>query len=273
MVLLNDMIVMDIDDDYDIIYKRINKRIKIINKNRIDDNHKIDYRSYMNSLKFSKRKEIIRKRMYYFWKVPMDIQCLIQMDETSSWSVTHMDLAYDTTMFIREVMSEQGHSISNMTITDSTACIGGNTMDFSRQFLKVNAIEIDPIRFQFLKNNCSIKGLCTGDRISLYHGDCIDVMRRIECHDIIFIDPPWGGPGFDKRNSDGCKLYLSGMDVIRVCKMFRNACKYFALKVPYNFDIGMISINKNLCVLSRKCFSSRCGSPKFYVIVLMTIQE
>jgi 16S rRNA G966 N2-methylase RsmD len=85
------------------------------------------------------------------------------------------------------------------TITDMTSCVGGNVISFSRFFKKVNAIEIDPLRFDMLKHNTeTVVGatnvnFINGNAVELLLGQDDGTAPQQFQQDILFMDPPWGG--------------------------------------------------------------------------------
>ena len=115
-------------------------------------------------------------------------------------------------------------------ITDATACIGGNTTFFEKDFKVVIAIEKDPNIFKILKSNTtkSVK----------YNCSYIDVMYTIH-QDLVFIDPPWGGPDYKKE--DNIILKLDGIDVLDIIDLIYHFTRFVALKVPNNFDATKLS--------------------------------
>lgn len=93
------------------------------------------------------------------------------------------------------------------TITDMTSCVGGNVISFSRFFKEVNAIEIDPLRFSFLKHNT--EEVVGAKNVNFINGNAVELLlgNTSETNeagasggggvslkqDILFMDPPWGG--------------------------------------------------------------------------------
>ena len=71
------------------------------------------------------------------------------------------------------------------------------------------------------------------NKVECRNGDAI-----IECtkqfQDVIFIDPPWGGPEY--KTLTRVKLYLSGLPLHAVCQKIYQCTHYIVLKVPVNFD-------------------------------------
>ena len=95
--------------------------------------------------------------------------------------------------------------LSSYTITDGTACIGGDTLSFSREFKSVNAIEFDKTRYEYLKHNMK---LFNCNNITFYNDDYLNLYKSLK-QDVIFLDPPWGGP--DYKNKKSLTLALGNM--------------------------------------------------------------
>ena len=95
-------------------------------------------------------------------------------------------------------------NLNNLIITDATAGIGGNTISFANNFFKVNAIEINKKRFDFLKNNINVYNF---NNVEIINNDYIKIMKTLK-QDIVFIDPPWGGRNY--KNINLLNINLSG---------------------------------------------------------------
>jgi predicted RNA methylase len=117
-------------------------------------------------------------------------------------------------------------------VTDATACIGGNTIYFEKDFKVVIAIEKDPDIFQILKRNTttSVKYNCSYN----------DIMYTIQ-QDLIFIDPPWGGSNYKKE--DKVLLMLDDVNVLDIIDNLYHFTRFVALKVPNNFDTKSLTGN------------------------------
>ena len=115
-------------------------------------------------------------------------------------------------------------------ITDATACIGGNTVFFEKDFKVVIAIEKDPDVFKILKSNTT-KSLN-------YNCSYVDVMYAIQ-QDLVFIDPPWGGSDYKKETN--VILKLDDINVLDIINNIYHNTRFVALKVPNNFDDSQIS--------------------------------
>jgi predicted RNA methylase len=112
----------------------------------------------------------------------------MQMDEEAWYSVTDQRTAERTSKLLLKLDGITAES----TITDGTACVGGNVMSFANYFAKVQAVELDSSRFQMLRNNLKIVG---ATNVECYNDDFTTNFHRLK-QDIIFMDPPWGGPEY-----------------------------------------------------------------------------
>jgi len=92
-------------------------------------------------------------------------------------------------------------------ITDGCACVGGNVMSFalSGAYAQVNAVEFDESRARMLEHNVNVirgRAPCT---VNIVTGSYIALMYTLS-QDIVFLDPPWGGP--DYKDLDTVSLSL-----------------------------------------------------------------
>ena len=124
-------------------------------------------------------------------------------------------------------------------ITDTTAGIGGNIISFTNYFLRVNAIELDNIRYKYLKNNSK-----NYNNIVYYNSNFLDIIDR--CYqDVIFIDPPWGGKNYKKIKT--IEINISNKYLDDICNELSNKCLIIVLKLPINYNINNIKkINGNI---------------------------
>jgi precorrin-6B methylase 2 len=120
--------------------------------------------------------------------------------------------------------------IHECNITDGTSNIGGFTIPASKYFKSVNAIELTDINMRALKNNVE-----SFDRanVSLIKGDCIEIIPKLS-QDVIFIDPPWGGPyGYAEEVME---IKLSGLTMADFVNRFDH--NVIAIRLPKNYDFS-----------------------------------
>eukprot|EP00644_Phytophthora_capsici_P014463 jgi/Phyca11/503407/fgenesh2_kg.PHYCAscaffold_3_\ len=122
-----------------------------------------------------------------------------------------------------------------LVVTDGTACVGGNVLSFCDFFSHVNAIENDPTRVQMLRHNVQVLQKTNARCI---HANYLDVMLELQ-QDVVFLDPPWGGPEY--KDLEKVDLFLGGLPLHEICTRLQNSAKCIVLKVPSNFDDAKFS--------------------------------
>ena len=194
------------------------------------------------------------KRDFLFKYVPAPQRTLLKLDEEAAYSVTDQVTADRMTQDLVRVL---GPGVAkSATLCDATACIGGNAMSFARAFKHVVAIESDSTRFAYLQHNLQVMGF---HNVHCVHGDSVKEVSwnhamvptvgskglkgsrvalkgrsNAPLYDVIFIDPPWGGP--DYKTQSLVSLELSNVPLADLCKEWAPFSRYIAIKTPTNFD-------------------------------------
>ncbi|KAG2531012.1 hypothetical protein BBO99_00002255 [Phytophthora kernoviae] len=117
-----------------------------------------------------------------------------------------------------------------LVVTDGTACVGGNVLSFCDFFTHVNAVENDATRVQMLQHNLQVLSKTNAKCI---HASYLDVMLGLQ-QDVVFLDPPWGGPEY--KDLERVDLFLGGVPLHEICTRLQGTAKCVVLKVPSNFD-------------------------------------
>lgn len=122
-------------------------------------------------------------------------------------------------------------------ITDCTAGCGGDTISFLNKFKKVYSIEKNIIRFSYLLNNIKAYNFTKNSR--LYHGNFLDLIKKINDHDVLYLDPPWGGKDYKKIRN--LRLSINNISLENILEDFINNAKkipnFIILKLPNNYDL------------------------------------
>lgn len=145
----------------------------------------------------------------------------IRIDEMGLYSATPERIAL-----------EQAEKMDCGTVIDAFCGVGGNAIAFARSGSKVFAIEKDAGRIEIARYNAGIYGVA--DKIIFIHGDFFNEAPKIRA-DGIFIDPPWGGPGY--KELEGFKLDNFSPDGNDILKLSFEYFGKVALKVPDFFDL------------------------------------
>ncbi|KDO19255.1 hypothetical protein SPRG_15036 [Saprolegnia parasitica CBS 223.65] len=170
----------------------------------------------------------VDKRDFLFSGLPVAVRSQLQLDDVAQYSVTDMKTAARISHFIMTLPGLTPNSV----ITDATACVGGNTASFCTFFRYVQAVEIDPTRFRMLVHN--MHGVLTFVNIQCYCANYVDVAQQF-LQDVVFIDPPWGGPEYRTRST--VDLHLGETPLADLCERLVGRTQYVVIKVPQNFDI------------------------------------
>jgi 16S rRNA G966 N2-methylase RsmD len=128
---------------------------------------------------------------------------------------------------------------TNITITDTTANVGSDSIQLGLHFKKVNSIEFDDINFKALKNNVTIfKKIYKDLDINVIHGNSLNYLDNLE-QDVIYMDPPWREAGENKENWKELYLIKDNKEEIilpEIYKKYKNYCKLFVFKLPPEYD-------------------------------------
>lgn len=126
-----------------------------------------------------------------------------------------------------------------LVITEMTAGVGGNVLNFAKYFKYVNAIEIDPIRYSYLDKNIK---LYEYDNVNCYNNDSINLLIKADdiVQDIVFFDPPWGGK--DYKLFTKLRLKFGSYNIETVCHILfqRTRNKMIIMKLPNNYDFDYL---------------------------------
>ena len=182
----------------------------------------------------------------------------LKITEEGSYSITRRRDAER----IMNILSTTFKNIKELTITDVTACIGGDTLNFALRFKHVHSIELNAENFEALTNNVQVYG---SDNVTLHHADSVKLFNW-NTH-LLYLDPPWGGK--DYRQHTDLDLYMSDkrLDVWLEEILFRkNRPQYIILKLPSNYNFKRFNFLVNIDNI--KPYQIRS-----YVLVIITVHK
>lgn len=168
----------------------------------------------------------------------------LKMTQEAIYSTTNTKCMHRIVDVIEETL---GRSAADMVITDATSNVGGSVLGFAIRCSHVNAVEIDCKTYELLVNNINAYGF---SNVCTYNTNYLTIARRLR-QDVIFIDPPWGGPEYKKRSR--VSLFLGGEKLSDIVKMTAKNAELILLKVPRNFD--------------RSAFQKSSGFTPIYVFI------
>lgn len=129
--------------------------------------------------------------------------------------------------------------MKKLVITEMTAGVGGNVLNFAKYFKYVNAIEIDKIRYRYLTQNVLTYEF---ENVNCYNDDSVNLLIKNDdiVQDIIFFDPPWGGKNYKKYAT--LRLTFGDFTIEDICKKLfqRNRNSMIIIKLPNNYDFDYL---------------------------------
>lgn len=152
-------------------------------------------------------------------------------------------------------------SSNNITIVDATACVGGDTITFCINFENVISIEENINTYKMLCSNIKQYDF---KNITVLNGDCTQIIPKLNNIDVIYIDPPWGGKDYKKK--DNINLNIGSVSIeefIINCIIKNNNIYLFVLKLPCNYDF------KNLKEMLYEKFNIYLYRLYKYIIVVL----
>lgn len=157
----------------------------------------------------------------------------IQISNESKYSTTPPKDADRISKIIKTYFCKNNNdnNICDITVTDATSNVGGNTLSFAKFFTKVNAVEYNKIHCDMLKNNVNLYKY--DKKVNIICDDYTKVMMELK-QDVVFFDPPWGGS--DYRYKDKLPLKLGDILIQDIVNKLKNTTKMIVLKLPQNFD-------------------------------------
>lgn len=175
-------------------------------------------------------------KAYFFPSMPGVNLNAIRMTNISLYSTTPWQEADFMSSIIIKFFKSRGHNKS-LVITDATANVGGNTISFYLNgFNKVNAVEIESFTCSLLKNNLKVYGKSIDN---VHCTNYLSIADKLE-QDVIFIDPPWGGPNYKSVNL--LDIYLDNTNIVDLCNrlMLNKRASLIVLKLPTNYNLNAL---------------------------------
>lgn len=143
---------------------------------------------------------------------------------------------------IISIMKSNISNLNTKTITDATSCVCGDTINFAFNYKTVYSIEINKDNFDALQNNIAEYSL---DNVNIYNQDSVTFFNWKT--DVLYIDPPWGGP--DYKNSTELDLFvgIKRLDEwLEEILLRKNRPNYIFIKLPFNYNYNRFTNLPNI---------------------------
>lgn len=153
----------------------------------------------------------------------------IQITDVGKYSISTWTDSEKISNIIIKNSDKNSHDI---VITDGTSGIGGNVISFCNNFKFVNAVELSSVHCSVLENN--VKTVYNNKNVNIVCNDYTKIYSKL-VQDVVFLDPPWGGPDYKKY--DELDLYLGEHNLAKFVGLLKPYAKMVVIKVPHNFNI------------------------------------
>lgn len=163
---------------------------------------------------------------------------LLQVTDEGKYSITRRR---DSEQILK-IVEHAVESFETKTVTDATACIGGDSINFALHCKKVIAIELKEDNYEVLKKNIRAYNL---ENIDALWGDSTILFNWHT--DVLYIDPPWGGPKY--KNYTNLILYVSNIRLdnwIEQVVQRKNRPSFIFLKLPMNYNFSTLLFLPNV---------------------------
>ena len=148
------------------------------------------------------------------------------------YSVVYPSHAEIMIKIIRKHLFRDNLNMNESVIIDGTANVGGFVLTAAKYFKKVHAVELSEMNMIALKNNIEAYNR---KNVELHLGDCTEVMKELQ-HNVIFLDPPWGGPyGYAE---EAMNIKLSNYTMADIINEYNKSL--IVLRLPKNYDYNSL---------------------------------
>lgn len=177
----------------------------------------------------------------------------LEFDKEGLYSITNPIEADQISNIIKSNYIN-GHLIN---IFDGTGGLGGNTINFSKNFKSITTCEINKERYLMLLNNIKQYNL---KNIKILNNDSLEyLLNNFTKYDVFFFDPPWGGPSYKKYKKLSLKFGLKSLLDIAYILKNKTENKLLIYKLPFNYDFNeFLKFNYKLYKIN-----------KYYIIILL----
>ncbi|KAJ8716301.1 hypothetical protein PYW08_013586 [Mythimna loreyi] len=144
----------------------------------------------------------------------------IQLDRESWFSVTPENVAW-------HIANKYVYDV----VLDAFCGAGGNTIQFAHTSKKVIAVDIDPQKIAMARHNAAAYGVA--ERIEFIVGDFFQLARDLKA-DMVFLSPPWGGPGYSDNHEYDLETMLEPKPASELMKVARTISPTITFYLPRN---------------------------------------
>jgi len=162
--------------------------------------------------------------LQHYWDRLSDREKSMKLDEEGLYSLA-----------LESVALEIAQRTPGDLILDAFCGLGGSAIGFGRAGKIVVAIEKDQSRLEMAKYNAALFDV--SGQIEFINGDSLELLTILKA-DTIFLDPPWGGVDYNKRE----KFQLTDFepDGTALLELAFSITDLVVIRLPKNFDFSQL---------------------------------
>lgn len=181
----------------------------------------------------------------------------IKVNDVAKYSMTRPFEANQIVNIIKQQLLKINKDPKDCIITDGTCGVGGDTLHFSQHFKYVNSVDILFENSNLLYENCKFFNITN---VNIITNNFLNIHHLLN-HDILYLDPPWGGVNYKNENIVNIKLdNLNMLELINKIKLNFNENLLFFIKVPLNVDMNFIPFKDKYIIYNKR------NIPTFFLI-------
>ena len=144
---------------------------------------------------------------------------------------------------VKSIATDQANRLLGETVVDLFCGCGGNAIAFARSGKNVIAVDNNIDRLNMARENAKLAGVA--DKIQFIRAEAVEYLNQKAATikpDAIFLDPPWGGPGYVENEQFPLDGFNPSGKVL--LDLALEHAKYVAIKLPDNFkfdELGQFS--------------------------------
>ncbi|KAH8295177.1 hypothetical protein KR018_008318 [Drosophila ironensis] len=124
-------------------------------------------------------------------------------------------------------------------IVDAFCGCGGNAIQFANTCGRVIAIDIDAEKLAMAKHNAGIYGVA--HKIEFIHSDFLQFATSTKLRpDMVFLSPPWGGPGYNKQSTFDIERNLLPVGASQLMEVARRLSSRVGFFLPRNSNMTQV---------------------------------
>lgn len=157
--------------------------------------------------------------LQHYWDRLSDLEKQMHIDEEGLYSLAQ-----------QSVMDQITPHLSGKVVLDAFCGVGGSAIGLARAGKQVLSIDTNRARLEMARYNAAL--FSVEGSIEFREANALEILKA-ERFDTVFLDPPWGGPGYSKQSNFLLEHFLP--DGTQLLDLAFAAASEVAIRLPKNF--------------------------------------